>query len=100
MRDEREMQPKYVGKSRLRAWQSGAMMLGLGLFQLAMASQGEADTSASANRLVAALKTAQMNQELKTWGIKDLSEFKRASSREKDPSTGKLVTWKASFFPT
>jgi len=47
-------------------------------------------------RLVAAWTPVGQNQELKAWTLKELndsSHFKRHSSQERDPITGRLVKW-------
>src|SRR5690349_13384176 len=44
-------------------------------------------------RLTVAWTTAHSNQELKNWGLKEIQQFKRILSHEKDPQTGKVAQW-------
>jgi hypothetical protein len=45
-------------------------------------------------RLNATLSQAGVEQPLKSWSFDELSRLKTASSRERDPESGKLVNWK------
>src|SRR4051794_30966539 len=37
--------------------------------------------------------SAGSTQELKSWTLDELQQLKKVSSREKDPSTGKILKW-------
>jgi hypothetical protein len=55
-------------------------------------SRAVADPS-TGTAFTAVWKTIGVHQELKNWGRDELRQFRKISSREKDPGTGKTVRW-------
>jgi hypothetical protein len=66
------------------------MILAWGVFFI---QNGRAVQRVEAPHLKVVWSAAGINQDLKDWAISDLQRLKRVSSREKDPTTGKIVQW-------
>ena len=84
-------------RGALQPWVAPAalIVLALGLgWSLRTNEAWAANDVVSPFRLVAVWTGAGQNQELKSWTLNELFQFKKAESRERDPISGKLVKWK------